>query len=85
MAARIGSGFVLPERAQVAVFASLVQWSKLPPMPTPITTGGQCCEPAFSTQSMTYFSITSSVGKLKISSAAQRPDPSAFGEHVIST
>src|SRR5215204_3582419 len=46
MAARIGSGFFCPNGRSVACLAIVAQWSKLPPMPTPITTGGQCWEPA---------------------------------------
>ena len=54
-------------------------------MPTPMTTGETGCEPARITVSSTNFSIVAKSGKLKISSAAQRPEPSAFGEQVMST
>jgi len=71
-----------PQRGLLGHLGCIVERA---PMPTPTTTGGQGCEPARTMVSTTNFSIVRKSGKLKISSAAQRPPPSALGEQVMST
>lgn len=75
----------LADRPQGRFLGHIGRVSKLPPMPTPMTPGGQGCEPARSTTASTYFSIVAGSGEVKISSAAQQPEPGTLGEQLMST